>query len=309
MKIGKCLLSLLFGLTVSDYSVFASETQSFVEMEVSQSNGLELSIEKEISEPIISVGMTLAGPAQVTIGDKGTFDIEVDYEGIPFDGEYVFDYDDTLLEIDNQGNWEALNPGIVSVVYGYSPSEKMWQPINEHHSGDAHYDSSGAKIHEMTILDERGTNKILDSGMTLKGPTQVTVGDKGTFEIEVDFAGVPFEGEYVLSYDTNLIRIDTQGNWEAVKSGEVTITYAYKPSPAMLSELMKHFGGAIPPQPKNETVHTMKITEPKERKPSDSDKKLSKGGTATSYALIIIGAVLGLMLVLFLVKAQKKSFK
>jgi len=224
----------------------------------------ELSItEKQKStEMVFNEGMKLSGPSNVEVGDKGTFDIQVDYENIPFDGKYVFYYDDSLIKIDDQGNWEALKAGKVDITYGYLPSEKMLEAIKKHFGGEIPPQKAIALIHEMVISEKQKiTPMVFNEGMSLKGPTNVEVGDKGTFDIQVNYEGIPFDGKYVFYYDNSLIKIDDQGNWEALKAGKVDITYGYLPSEKMLENLTTHFGGEIPPQKDISKVHQMIISE------------------------------------------------
>lgn len=107
----------------------------------------------------------------------------------------------------------------------------------------------------------KASEQVFNEGMTVKGPTAVEVGDKGTFEIQVDYAGIPFDGKYVFNYDESLIKVDAQGNWEALKAGEVDITFGYLPSKKMLEDIMNHFGGEIPPQKEIAKIHKMLISE------------------------------------------------
>lgn len=226
--------------------------------EIAKAFQLTISEKQKNSEMVFNVGMDLRGPSVVEVGDKGKFDIRIDYEGIPFDGKYVFNYDKSLIKVDEQGNWEALKSGKVNINFGYLPSKKMLVAIEKHFGGEIPPQTATALIHPMYITDNQ---MIFNEGMTLNGPTSVEVGDKGKFGIKVDYEGIPFDGKYVFNYDESLIKVDAQGNWEALKAGEVDITFGYLPSKKMLEDIMNHFGGEIPPQKEIAKIHKMLISE------------------------------------------------
>lgn len=123
------------------------------------------------SNLILYKGMTLKGPKEVQVGDKGTFDISVTYDvdlldpddKIIFDGAYFFDYDQSLISIDSNGNWEALKAGKVDISYGYIPSEKMLNDIIVKTGKENLTVTDTAPTHSMTILEKTTLTSTSDS--------------------------------------------------------------------------------------------------------------------------------------------------
>lgn len=286
--------------------------------EIAKAFQLTISEKQKGSDMVFNVGMDLRGPKAVEVGDKGKFDIKVNYEGIPFDGKYVFNYDKSLIKVDEQGNWEALKAGKVNINYGYLPSKKMLAAIEKHFDGEIPPQTAIALIHPMYITDNQ---MVFNEGMSLNGPTNVEVGDKGKFGIKIDYEGIPFDGKYVFNYDESLIKVDAQGNWEALKAGEADITFGYLPSKKMLENIMNHFGGEIPPQKEIAKIHKMLISEKAIQQPEPlqtststtkqypvtTSKQLPRTGERKMSTFIYLGAFITVFAVWLIARNRRVS--
>lgn len=247
---------------LADMTAAAKEQGKELNLKAMSLASTEVTIyENHPSNGTINAGMTIKGPSEVKVGDSGTFDISIDpsalnqegmdFSHIEFDGEYVFYYDESLISIDEKGNWKALKAGDATFGYLWRPSEAMWEEMNKviEASGKEFILTAIQPIHELTITEKSSTHPGIQHGINIKMPSEVYVGDSGTFEISVDpsalnrngmdFSHIKFDGEIVFDYDESLVSIDGKGNWKALKAGDATFTCHWIPSEAMWKEMKK----------------------------------------------------------------------
>lgn len=118
----------------------------------------------DVSSLVINQGMNLKGPKEVQVGEKGTFEITIDYgHDVAFDGNYVFTYDESLITVDQNGNWEALKAGEVNITYGYHPSEKMWNDMVAKSDGGVLSFTETALVHQIKIAEKTVATSTTDT--------------------------------------------------------------------------------------------------------------------------------------------------
>lgn len=182
--------------------------------------------------------------------------------------------------------------------------------------------ASAPNVEQTIGSSKERVEQVFNEGMTIEGPTEVKVGDKGTFDIQIDYEGIPFDGKYVFNYDESLIKVDAQGNWEALKAGEVDITFGYLPSKKMLEDILNHFGGEIPPQKEIAKIHKMLISEKAIQQPEPlqtsasttkqypvtTSKQLPRTGERKMSTFIYLGAFITVF-ALWLIARNKRVSK
>ncbi|WP_265459260.1 LPXTG cell wall anchor domain-containing protein [Enterococcus sp. HY326] len=255
---------------------------------------LELNIRAAIDQnAVYSYGMTIETPTgDVVVGQTGQFNPQVSLlqEGnngqeVTFAGTFVWDYDETALTIDENGNWTALKAGNFQINYGYTPTEATLAGMQTYF-GEENMPATGTLGYLMRVGDgNTDIQEIYSEGLTMTMPEVfdvanpvVEVGDKGTFKFDFSMPDVEFSGNYHFLYDPEMIEIDANGNWTAKKSGQIIVEYGYIPDSKMLAAMNGETSGS---SSTNESS-TTETTTTDSSSTSTSTSETSTSGTSSS---------------------------
>ncbi|MHC5246981.1 LPXTG cell wall anchor domain-containing protein [Enterococcus sp. LJL90] len=263
---------------------------------------LELNIRAAIDQnAVYSYGMTIETPLQnVVVGDTGKFNPQVSLlqEGnnnqeVTFAGTFVWDYDETALTIDEDGNWTALKAGNFQINYGYIPTEATLASMQTYF-GEENMPATGTLGYLMRVGD--GTNDtstaVYSEGLTMsvanvfdsENPV-VEIGDEGTFNFAFNLTDVEFSGSYEFVYDETMIEIDANGNWKALKAGQIIVEYGYRPDATMLTALTAN---SIEPPASTASLSSVTMTSLEKLDVADG-WTITRGMTLTAPELVTVG--------------------
>ncbi|MGG5342660.1 LPXTG cell wall anchor domain-containing protein [Enterococcus sp. AZ192] len=244
----KCLMLGLLFCTVSLSFVsrsFAEEASSSTETLMTTSSESTVQTEKQAKVLDITPEFTVS-TIKTTVGEKGSIEVKPVERIKDLKGTFkVTVADPSVLSINEKGIWQGLKAGTTKATIDFEWSKDSLKKIQEKFPEHELAQKSIAKEVPVTVAEE----KIV--GITPKynvSAIKAKIGDTGQFTVEPMGGVSDLKGTftaYIKDEHKDIISVDANGKWTALKAGTTEFVLDYKLSDESYKAIQDKNPGSI----------------------------------------------------------------
>ncbi|MED3329770.1 SdrD B-like domain-containing protein [Bacillus thuringiensis] len=179
------------------------QLSNYVLVDKNQNNEIDAGlVKKSTGKKVESIKLEQSKIDNATIGQTGTIKSSVQPEGAVNTGFTYKSKDPSVVTVDKNGNWKTVKAGTTTITVT----------------------SANGKTAEMIITVKSKEKEVESIKLEQSKIDNATIGQTGTIKSSVQPEGAVNTGFTYKSKDPNVVTVDKNGNWKAVKEGTTTIT-------------------------------------------------------------------------------------